>query len=150
MKMERFRVLGQLEMHMCSRSAMILEHEIFVLSHNYRRMSVRILTAIREGNGAAMLTTMSPHEFISLPQYELFDNCALRKKIQIAHAEQRERLSRLDQFKRSNIVSSIDVGPKCGRCKTTDISFSFLQTRSADEGTTTFCECLQCGSRWKM
>jgi DNA-directed RNA polymerase subunit M/transcription elongation factor TFIIS len=148
--MERFRVLGQLEMHMCTRSAMILEHEIFVLSHNYRRTSVRILTAIREGNGAEMLTKMTPHEFISLPQYELFDNCALRKKIQISTAAHRERHSRLEHFKRTKIVSSINVGPKCGRCKTTDISFSFLQTRSADEGTTTFCECLQCGSRWKM
>jgi DNA-directed RNA polymerase subunit M/transcription elongation factor TFIIS len=142
-------VLLQLEMHMSHPAARILEHAIFVRPNNYRRMSVRILTAIREGNALEIMKTMSPHEFVLLPQYALFDNCLLQKKIQIAHDSHNQRLLRLDKLKRTNIALS-DDGVKCGRCKTTDISFSFLQTRSADEGTTTFCECLQCGSRWKM
>jgi DNA-directed RNA polymerase subunit M/transcription elongation factor TFIIS len=150
MKMERFRVLYQLEKLISPTSAKIMEHAIFASSKNYRRTSVRILTAITEGNGLEMLKTMTPQEFVVLPQYALFDNCSLRKKIQFAQDAHRQRLGRLDTLKRTNIASSLDNGVKCGRCKTTDVSFSFLQTRSADEGTTTFCECLQCGSRWKM
>jgi len=39
---------------------------------------------------------------------------------------------------------------KCKRCGSYDISVHQQQTRSADEGITTFCECQQCFLRWKM
>jgi len=38
---------------------------------------------------------------------------------------------------------------KCGRCKNRECSYYELQTRSADEGMTTFITCLKCGNRWK-
>jgi len=37
---------------------------------------------------------------------------------------------------------------KCGRCKTFKCSYYQAQTRSADEPTTTFLTCLNCGHRW--
>ena len=43
-----------------------------------------------------------------------------------------------------------DAGIACGKCRSTDISFDFLQTRSADEGTTVYCTCTKCGKRWRM
>ncbi|KAF2707496.1 transcription elongation factor-like protein s-ii [Pleomassaria siparia CBS 279.74] len=38
----------------------------------------------------------------------------------------------------------------CGKCKKKMVSYSQAQTRSADEPMTTFCECMNCGNRWKF
>ena len=38
----------------------------------------------------------------------------------------------------------------CHKCKSKDIDWTQRQTRSADEAMTVFCECRQCGNRWKM
>lgn len=38
---------------------------------------------------------------------------------------------------------------KCGRCKQRKCTYYELQTRSADEGMTTFITCLTCGNFWK-
>ena len=39
---------------------------------------------------------------------------------------------------------------KCGRCHKRECTYYELQTRSADEPTTIFVTCLNCGKRWKM
>lgn len=39
---------------------------------------------------------------------------------------------------------------ECGRCKKKMVSYTQAQTRSADEPMTTFCECMNCGKRWKV
>ena len=39
---------------------------------------------------------------------------------------------------------------KCGRCKQRKCTYYELQTRSADEGMTTFITCLTCGNFWKQ
>ncbi|EEB07594.1 transcription elongation factor TFIIS [Schizosaccharomyces japonicus yFS275] len=38
----------------------------------------------------------------------------------------------------------------CGKCKQKKVSYFQMQTRSADEPMTTFCECTVCGNRWKF
>ena len=38
---------------------------------------------------------------------------------------------------------------KCTRCKKNHCSYYELQTRSADEATTVFITCLNCGKRWR-
>ena len=38
---------------------------------------------------------------------------------------------------------------KCGRCKKNECTYYELQTRSADEPTTIFITCLNCGNRWR-
>ena len=38
---------------------------------------------------------------------------------------------------------------KCSRCKQRKCTYYELQTRSADEGMTTFITCLTCGNRWR-
>ena len=39
---------------------------------------------------------------------------------------------------------------ECSNCKQRKVSYTQAQTRSADEPMTTFCECLNCGKRWKV
>jgi transcription elongation factor S-II len=38
----------------------------------------------------------------------------------------------------------------CNNCHSHDVEVSQKQTRSADEGMTVFCECSNCGTRWRM
>ncbi|KAF3013481.1 RNA polymerase II elongation factor [Neopestalotiopsis sp. 37M] len=45
---------------------------------------------------------------------------------------------------------SISEELQCGNCKQKKVSYSQAQTRSADEPMTTFCECMNCGKRWKF
>lgn len=45
---------------------------------------------------------------------------------------------------------SISDSLECGRCKKKQVSYTQAQTRSADEPMTTFCECMNCGLRWKV
>jgi transcription elongation factor S-II len=39
---------------------------------------------------------------------------------------------------------------KCAKCKKNNVSYSEMQTRSADEPMTTFAYCMECGHRWKV
>ena len=48
-----------------------------------------------------------------------------------------------------DIIEAMTDEFKCGRCKNRQCSYYELQTRSADEGMTTFITCLKCGNRWK-
>jgi len=48
----------------------------------------------------------------------------------------------------SNIEASTDTFT-CRKCKSKKCTFMGVQTRSADEPTTIFVTCLDCGNRWK-
>lgn len=59
-----------------------------------------------------------------------------------------------EKFKREkvmyeDITEAMTDMYKCGRCKSKKCTYYELQTRSADEGMTTFVTCLNCGNRWK-
>ncbi|KAI4254036.1 MAG: hypothetical protein LQ352_003341 [Teloschistes flavicans] len=45
---------------------------------------------------------------------------------------------------------SISTSFECGKCKQKKVAYNQAQTRSADEPMTTFCECQNCGNRWKL
>ena len=47
-----------------------------------------------------------------------------------------------------NIAASTDLFT-CRKCKGNQCTFYQLQTRSSDEGITTFIQCILCNSRWK-
>ena len=50
----------------------------------------------------------------------------------------------------AQVEKSISREFQCGKCKKKMVSYSQAQTRSADEPMTTFCECMNCGNRWKF
>ena len=47
-----------------------------------------------------------------------------------------------------NIAASTDTFT-CRKCKNNKCTYYQMQTRSADEPMTTFCQCIVCGNRWK-
>jgi transcription elongation factor S-II len=47
-------------------------------------------------------------------------------------------------------IKSISDALRCGKCGQKKVSYTQAQTRSADEPMTTFCECQNCGNRWKF
>ncbi|KAF2662937.1 transcription elongation factor-like protein s-ii [Lophiostoma macrostomum CBS 122681] len=50
----------------------------------------------------------------------------------------------------AQVEKSISKEFQCSKCKQRMVSYSQAQTRSADEPMTTFCECMNCGNRWKF
>lgn len=50
----------------------------------------------------------------------------------------------------AKVEKAISKEFQCGKCKQKMVSYSQAQTRSADEPMTTFCECMNCGNRWKF
>lgn len=74
------------------------------------------------------------------------ENCSSGAEAQSEEARQEAVLKSIAA---RNDINLPEAGTKCSRCHSTDIHFNFKQTRSADEPTTVFCSCAQCGKRWR-
>jgi DNA-directed RNA polymerase subunit M/transcription elongation factor TFIIS len=59
------------------------------------------------------------------------------------------RLKQEQNFYNSKQVAKTDMF-KCGKCKKTECSYYELQIRSADESSTIFVTCLNCGNRFRI
>lgn len=60
-----------------------------------------------------------------------------------------ERKIKRDRLKFTNNVEASTDMYTCGRCKSKKCTYYEMQTRSADEPTTVFVTCLNCGKNWK-
>lgn len=69
-----------------------------------------------------------------------------------ARRKEDEKLEKenMNQAMVAQVEKSISKEFQCGKCKKKMVSYSQAQTRSADEPMTTFCECMNCGNRWKF
>lgn len=60
-----------------------------------------------------------------------------------------DRKIKRDRLKFTNNVKASTDMFTCGRCKSKQCTYYEMQTRSADEPTTVFITCLNCGKNWK-
>jgi transcription elongation factor S-II len=56
----------------------------------------------------------------------------------------------MNQAMVAQVEKSISKEFQCSKCSKKMVAYSQAQTRSADEPMTTFCECMNCGNRWKF
>ena len=66
-----------------------------------------------------------------------------------AEDEKLEQIN-MNQAMVAQVEKAISKEFQCGKCKQKLVRYSQAQTRSADEPMTTFCECMNCGNRWKF
>jgi len=85
----------------------------------------------------------SPDRFVTMSHEEMRSE---ERKADDAKIEQENMNNSMVPQEEKSISKSL----QCSKCKAKKVSYSQAQTRSADEPMTTFCECMNCGKRWKF
>ena len=140
-----------------SGEALELEHAVYCSAGGcavaYPFGAQRAIVLVRDGRMCHLRSgapSLSYRKILELPAKEVHVHLPCHEEVakEVVVREQGEALLRdLTSMELSNVP---DAGIACGKCHSTDISFDFLQTRSADEGTTVYCTCTKCGKRWRM
>jgi transcription elongation factor S-II len=86
---------------------------------------------------------IEPSRFVTMTHDELKSDERKRKDTLLAKANMNDAMV-------AEIERAISKEFQCSKCKKKMVSYSQAQTRSADEPMTTFCECMNCGNRWKF
>jgi len=86
---------------------------------------------------------ISPKRFVTMSHDEM-------KSDERRAADQKLEKENMNNAMVAQVEKSISKEFQCGKCKKRMVSYSQAQTRSADEPMTTFCECMNCGHRWKF
>jgi DNA-directed RNA polymerase subunit M/transcription elongation factor TFIIS len=96
--------------------------------------NVRLIERLRENE-------FKPHEIPSLDMTTIFPE----KWTTILD----KRMKKEENFHNSKQVAKTELF-KCSKCKKRECSYYELQVRSADESSTIFVTCLNCGNRWRI
>ena len=86
---------------------------------------------------------ISPERFVTMTHEELKSK-AMKREDEVIRRENMRAAQMPKEEK------AINPGFKCGKCGQRKVAYSQMQTRSADEPMTTFCECTNCGNVWKV
>ena len=86
---------------------------------------------------------ITPKRFVTMTHEEL-------KSAERRAEDARLEKENMNQAMVAQVEKSISASLTCGKCHQKKVSYSQAQTRSADEPMTTFCECTNCGNRWKF
>ena len=86
---------------------------------------------------------ISPSRFVTMSHEDM-------KSAERRAEDERLEKENMNQAMVAQVEKSISASLTCGKCKQKKVSYSQAQTRSADEPMTTFCECMNCGHRWKF
>lgn len=154
--MIRARALAAFSQHISDGDAADLEHGCFCTSAlnevPYSRLVYRALYALEQKSAlASVISSHGAMSALALPDASLFERCSAREQVAASEAQRAECVKMLADLAAEEPTGDLpEKGIKCARCGSTDISFEFSQTRSADEGTTVFCYCTACSKRWKM
>ena len=121
----------------------------------YKYIALRAFSYLRSGRLQALRHGEGDHvrsyaELLALPCMELYDSMPCFIQFQDEERLEERGMSLLRDLSSEDLSNIPDAGIRCAKCKSSEIAFDFLQTRSADEGTTVYCTCTSCGKRWKM
>lgn len=86
---------------------------------------------------------ISADKFVVMTDEDLKSDDQRRKEIELEKENMKKAQVPMEE-------KSISDSLECGKCKKKKVSYTQAQTRSADEPMTTFCECMNCGNRWKV
>ena len=86
---------------------------------------------------------IAPQRFVTMSHEEMKSRQQREEDIKIAKENMNNAMVAQEE-------KSVSTSLECGKCHQKKVSYSQAQTRSADEPMTTFCECLNCGNRWKF
>jgi len=90
-----------------------------------------------------LASEISPDRFVKMSHEEL-------KSKERRMEDERLQKENMDKAMVAQVEKSISASLTCGKCGQKMVSYTQAQTRSADEPMTTFCECNNCGHRWKF
>ena len=138
--------------------AIELEHATYCRSQGcLLRYPHEVLRTIRLVERGALLDLrgepsddVSYVRLLALSPTVLYDTLVCREHVEREKAQREQGEALLRDLRSPDAAHVPDAGIRCARCKSSDIAFDFLQTRSADEGTTVYCTCTGCCKRWKM
>jgi DNA-directed RNA polymerase subunit M/transcription elongation factor TFIIS len=151
----RIRALEAFSQFLDFADALDLENACFDIAYvnnsPYTRPFNRAMYALHRSPDFAEVVNL--HGALRAMSYK--DSALFKTDSQLAVAVEKEHevqmyKALLADLSRNDIQLGMEGGVKCAKCHSSDISFSFLQTRSSDEGTTVFSICDRCGKRWKL
>lgn len=93
-----------------------------------------LLRKVRKGE-------LAPHSIAFMPAWEIHPE---RWRDALDTRTKRER-----SFQDMRQAAKTDLF-RCGKCKKRECSYYEMQVRSADESSTIFVSCLNCGNRWRI
>ncbi|KAK4897708.1 transcription elongation factor TFIIS [Elasticomyces elasticus] len=106
----------------------------------FQNLKMKGNTALRKG---VLDGEIEPKRFVTMSSEDLK---SAEKKAQDAELEKEN----MKQSMTAQEEKAISTTMTCGRCKQSRVAYTQAQTRAADEPMTTFCECTNCGNRWKF
>lgn len=152
----RSRFLRCLCVHMRPADALEVEHACSCVGaathHSYRRMAMTLLHGLENAHSDVMdiVQTQGGLAAFTSTAVQLYGRNEVQERVDSQENEEIYGDKLLTDLVHSEQLSFPDAGIRCQKCRSSNVSFEFLQTRAADEGTTIFCTCCVCGKRWKM
>ncbi|KAJ6787946.1 hypothetical protein PWT90_03763 [Aphanocladium album] len=92
---------------------------------------------------SVMASEIPPERFVAMTDDDLKSDDQRKKEIELEKENMKKAQVPMAE-------KSISDSLECSKCKKKKVSYTQAQTRSADEPMTTFCECMNCGNRWKF
>jgi DNA-directed RNA polymerase subunit M/transcription elongation factor TFIIS len=108
----------------------------------------RAVTIYNNLSGPSINSSILLHRYLS-KEFDEFGLCLMTPE-QINPEKWKELKESIAEKKVFQVLERPDGLFKCGKCKSYKTEYNERQTRSADEPTTKFCYCYNCGHRWRF